>query len=155
MNVVISSCSQCVKRREAAPKFPFFFILVKDVPSDLYITFILSLKSLSFIFSLTVKVTDITIKKMVKIGINGAGRIGRLVLRAAILKGVEVAAINDPFIEVGYLVYMVQYDSTHGRFNGDIKAEGGCLVVNGQKINVYQERDPANIPWAQVSVGLR
>ena len=92
---------------------------------------------------------------MVKIGINGAGRIGRLVLRAAILKGVEVAAINDPFIEVGYLVYMVQYDSTHGRFAGDIKAEGGCLVVNGQKINVYQERDPANIPWAQVSVGLR
>lgn len=88
---------------------------------------------------------------MVKIGINGFGRIGRLVLRAAILKGVEVTAINDPFIEVAYMVYMVKYDSTHGRFSGDVKEEGGQLVVNGNKIQVYQERDPANIPWAQVS----
>ena len=87
---------------------------------------------------------------MVKIGINGFGRIGRLVLRAAILKGVEVAAINDPFIEVGYMVYMIKYDSTHGRFSGDVKEEGGQLVVDGKKIAVFQERDPTNIPWSQV-----
>lgn len=88
---------------------------------------------------------------MVKIGINGFGRIGRLVLRAAIMKGVEVTAINDPFIEVAYMVYMVKYDSTHGRFSGhDVKEEGGQLVVDGKKIQVYQERDPTNIPWAQV-----
>lgn len=97
------------------------------------------------LFSFATRVT------MVKIGINGFGRIGRLVLRAAILKGVEVTAVNDPFIEVGYMVYMIKYDSTHGRFTGEVKEEGGQLVVNGQKIQVYQERDPANIPWAQVS----
>jgi len=85
---------------------------------------------------------------MVQIGINGFGRIGRLVLRAALLKGVQVAAINDPFIDVPYMVYMIKYDSTHGRFHGEVKEEGGLLVVNGQKIQVYQERDPANIPWA-------
>lgn len=91
---------------------------------------------------------------MVKIGINGFGRIGRLVLRAAIAKGVEVTAINDPFIDVTYMVYMVKYDSTHGRFNGEIKEEGGVLVVNGQKIQVYQERDPTNIPWAKNGVDV-
>jgi glyceraldehyde 3-phosphate dehydrogenase len=88
---------------------------------------------------------------MVKVGINGFGRIGRLVLRAAILKGVEVTAINDPFIDVEYMVYMTKYDSTHGRFSGEVKAEGGVLIVNGQRIQVYMERDPANIPWAKVS----
>lgn len=88
---------------------------------------------------------------MVQIGINGFGRIGRLVLRAALLKGVQVAAINDPFIDVPYMVYMIKYDSTHGRFHGEVKEEGGLLVVNGQKIQVYQERDPTNIPWATVS----
>lgn len=91
---------------------------------------------------------------MVKIGINGFGRIGRLVLRAALAKGVEVTAINDPFIDVTYMVYMVKYDSTHGRFNGEIKEEGGVLVVNGQQIQVYQERDPANIPWAKNGVDV-
>lgn len=91
---------------------------------------------------------------MVKIGINGFGRIGRLVLRAAIAKGVEVTAINDPFIDVTYMVYMVKYDSTHGRFNGEIKEEGGVLVVNGQKIQVYQERDPTSIPWAKNGVDV-
>jgi len=89
-------------------------------------------------------------KKMVKVGINGFGRIGRLVLRAAILKGVEVAAINDPFIDTKYMVYMLKFDSTHGRFNGDVKEEGGLLVVNGKKIHVYQERNPSDIPWGQV-----
>lgn len=91
---------------------------------------------------------------MVKVGINGYGRIGRLVLRACIQKNVEVVAINDPFIDVPYMVYMTKYDSTHGRFNGDVKEEGGALVVNGKKIQVFQERDPTNIPWAQVSINI-
>jgi len=86
---------------------------------------------------------------MSKIGINGFGRIGRLVLRAATEKNAEVVAINDPFIDVEYMVYMFKYDSTHGRFNGDVHHEGGFLVVNGKKIHVFQERDPAAIPWAK------
>ncbi|KAH9413757.1 Glyceraldehyde-3-phosphate dehydrogenase 2 [Dermatophagoides pteronyssinus] len=87
---------------------------------------------------------------MVKIGINGFGRIGRLVLRAAIKKGVEVAAINDPFLDVKYMVYMFKFDSTHGRYQGEVKEEGGLLVVDGQKIQVFQERNPAEIPWGKV-----
>lgn len=86
---------------------------------------------------------------MSKIGINGFGRIGRLVLRAAVEKGANVVAVNDPFINLDYMVYMFKYDSTHGRFKGEVKAEGGFLVINGQKITVFQERDPKNIPWAK------
>ncbi|XP_003744648.1 glyceraldehyde-3-phosphate dehydrogenase 2 [Galendromus occidentalis] len=86
---------------------------------------------------------------MAKIGINGFGRIGRLVLRAALEKGVEVVAVNDPFIDVTYMVYMVKYDSTHGRFKCDVHEEGGMLVVGGKKIQVFQESDPTNIPWAK------
>ncbi|XP_041078043.1 glyceraldehyde-3-phosphate dehydrogenase [Polyodon spathula] len=85
---------------------------------------------------------------MVKIGINGFGRIGRLVTRAAVLSGkVEIVAINDPFIDLDYMVYMFKYDSTHGPFKGDVKAEGGKLVINGKAVTVFQERDPANIRW--------
>jgi len=84
----------------------------------------------------------------VKVGINGFGRIGRIVLRNAIEHGdIDVVAINDPFIDSDYLVYMFKYDSTHGRFKGDVSFEDGKLVINGQKINVYAERDPASIPW--------
>ena len=86
---------------------------------------------------------------MSKIGINGFGRIGRLVLRAAVEKGATVVAINDPFIGLDYMVYMFKFDSTHGRFKGEVKAEGGFLVVNGNKITVYQERDPKAIPWGK------
>lgn len=84
---------------------------------------------------------------MSKIGINGFGRIGRLVLRAAIEKGATVVAVNDPFITLDYMVYMFKYDSTHGRFKGEVKEEGGKLVVNGHHIQVFSERDPKNIPW--------
>ncbi|KZS01513.1 Glyceraldehyde-3-phosphate dehydrogenase, partial [Daphnia magna] len=84
---------------------------------------------------------------MSKIGINGFGRIGRLVLRAAIEKGATVVAVNDPFISLDYMVYMFKYDSTHGRFKGEVKEEGGKLVVNGHHIQVFSERDPKNIPW--------
>ncbi|XP_062590450.1 glyceraldehyde-3-phosphate dehydrogenase-like [Saccostrea cucullata] len=84
-----------------------------------------------------------------KVGINGFGRIGRLVLRAALDKGLDVVAVNDPFIDLEYMVYMFRYDSTHGVFEGEIKTEGGKLVINGKAMSVYAERDPANIPWSK------
>jgi len=82
-----------------------------------------------------------------KIGINGFGRIGRLVLRAAVEKGATVVAVNDPFITLDYMVYMFKYDSTHGQFKGEVKEDGKFLYVNGNKIHVFSERDPANINW--------
>merc|ERR1712008_162545 len=82
-----------------------------------------------------------------KIGINGFGRIGRLVLRAALDKGADVVAINDPFIPLDYMVYMFKYDSTHGRYKGDISVEGDKLKINGKLISVFGERDPTAIPW--------
>ncbi|CAH1772806.1 unnamed protein product [Owenia fusiformis] len=84
---------------------------------------------------------------MVKVGINGFGRIGRLVLRSALEKGVDVVAVNDPFIELDYMVYMFKYDSTHGKFPGTIEAKDGKLVVNGKGIAVFNEMAPTNIPW--------
>ncbi|XP_046409606.1 glyceraldehyde-3-phosphate dehydrogenase 2-like [Neodiprion virginianus] len=86
---------------------------------------------------------------MSKIGINGFGRIGRLVLRASLENGAEVVAVNDPFIGLDYMVYMFKYDSTHGKFKGEVKAEDGFLVVNGKKISVFSERDPKAIPWGK------
>ncbi len=88
----------------------------------------------------------------IKIGINGFGRIGRLVFRAAVSQPetFEIVGINDPFIAPDYMVYMVKYDTMHGHFNGDIKVEDGKLVVNGAKINVYAEKDPSNIPWGKI-----
>merc|ERR1711872_210129 len=83
-----------------------------------------------------------------RIGINGFGRIGRLVLRAAVQKGAVVVAINDPFIPLDYMVYMFKYDSTHGQFKGEVKEDGKFLYVNGQKITVFNERDPKDIKWA-------
>lgn len=85
---------------------------------------------------------------MSKIGINGFGRIGRLVLRAAVEKGAQVVAINDPFIGLDYMVYLFKFDSTHGRFKGTVVAKDGFLVVNDQKITVFSERDPKDIKWA-------
>merc|ERR1712018_971966 len=85
--------------------------------------------------------------KMVKIGINGFGRVGRLVLRAALDKRADVVAINDPFIPLDYMVYMFKYDSTHGRFKGDISVEGDKLKINGKLIHVFGERDPTAIQW--------
>ncbi|XP_042597585.1 glyceraldehyde-3-phosphate dehydrogenase 2 [Cyprinus carpio] len=81
------------------------------------------------------------------VGINGFGRIGRLVLRACLQKGIKVTAINDPFIDVQYMVYMFKYDSTHGRYKGDVHQEDGKLIVDGQAISVFQCMKPAEIPW--------
>ncbi len=86
---------------------------------------------------------------MATVGINGFGRIGRIVLRAALAKGVKVVAINDPFVPLDYMVYMFKYDSTHGRFQGEVSHADGFLVVNGQKISVFTERDPTQIPWGK------
>jgi len=91
---------------------------------------------------------------MSKVGINGFGRIGRLVLRAAIAAGVEVVAVNDPFIDLEYMVYMFKYDSTHGQYKGEVKQEGGQLVVDGKKISVFQERDPKSIPWGKAGADV-
>ncbi|XP_072452866.1 glyceraldehyde-3-phosphate dehydrogenase-like [Notamacropus eugenii] len=85
---------------------------------------------------------------MVKVGINGFGRIGRLVTRAAVVsQKVDIVAINDPFLDVDYMVYLFKYDSTHGKFQGTVKAENGKLVINGKAITIFQERDPTNIKW--------
>lgn len=84
------------------------------------------------------------------IGINGFGRIGRLVLRAVIDKGGRVCAVNDPFLNVDYMVYLFKHDSTHGKFKGEVKSEGGALVINGCKITVFTEKDPKAIPWGSV-----
>ena len=84
----------------------------------------------------------------VKMGINGFGRIGRLVFRAALeRKDVDVVAINDPFIDVNYMKYMLVYDSIHGKLDANVEVDGENLVVNGKKILVYNFKDPAEIPW--------
>src|SRR5659263_8223 len=86
----------------------------------------------------------------IKVGINGFGRIGRLVFRAAIENAqVEIVGINDPFIDLDYMMYMLKYDTVHGKFNGTISTEDGKLVVNGKKIYVYAAKDPAEIGWAE------
>ena len=86
----------------------------------------------------------------IKIGINGFGRIGRLVFRAAVAQPekYEIVGINDPFIDVDYMVYMVKYDTMQGRFNGEICSKDGKLIVNGMAVSVYASKDPAEIPWA-------
>jgi len=84
----------------------------------------------------------------IKIGINGFGRIGRLAFRASVSNpNLEVVGINDPFISLDYMVYMLRYDTVHGRFDGEISTQDGCLVVNGKAIHVYECMDPAEIPW--------
>jgi glyceraldehyde 3-phosphate dehydrogenase len=91
---------------------------------------------------------------MVKLGINGFGRIGRLALQAACDKGeaASVVAINDPFIDVEYMVYMLKYDSVHGKFKYEVRAEEGKLVVNGAAIAVFDKRNPTEIPWGECGV---
>jgi glyceraldehyde 3-phosphate dehydrogenase len=87
---------------------------------------------------------------MVKVGINGFGRIGRIVFRNALeTPGIEVVAINDPFIDLEYMVYMFKYDTVHGRFKGTVEAKDGKLWIAGKPVTVFGERDPGNIPWGK------
>jgi glyceraldehyde 3-phosphate dehydrogenase len=87
---------------------------------------------------------------VVKVGINGFGRIGRIVFRNAIEHDdVNIVAVNDPFIDPVYAVYMLKYDSSHGRFKGDVKVEGNNLIVNGKTVRFYMEKDPGAIPWSE------
>jgi glyceraldehyde 3-phosphate dehydrogenase len=87
---------------------------------------------------------------MIKIGINGFGRIGRLAFRSAVKReNVQVVAIND-LLEVDYLAYMLKYDSVHGAFDGTVEVKNGMLVVNGNEIRITAERDPANLKWNEV-----
>ena len=88
----------------------------------------------------------------IKVGINGFGRIGRNVLRSAVQNfgnDIEIVAIND-LLEPDYLAYMLKHDSVHGRFEGDVSVDGNHLVINGKKIRLTQERDPANLKWGEV-----
>ena len=87
----------------------------------------------------------------IKVGINGFGRIGRNVLRAAVqnFSDIEIVGIND-LLDPDYLAYLLRYDSVHGRFRGEVSVEGNTLVVNGQKIRLSAERDPANLKWDEV-----
>ena len=84
----------------------------------------------------------------IKVGINGFGRIGRLVFRASLNNpNVQVVGINDPFIDAEYMVYMLKYDTVHGRFKGTVEAKDGKFIVNGHAINVYAAMKPEEIPW--------
>lgn len=90
---------------------------------------------------------------MVKVAINGFGRIGRLVLRVALSRpNIEVVAVNDPFVSPEYAAYMFKYDSTHGRYAGEVTHKGDSLVVEGKEIRFFQERDPADLPWGSYGV---
>ena len=91
----------------------------------------------------------------IKIGINGFGRIGRMVFRAAVqnFKNIEVVAIND-LLEPDYLAYMLEFDSVHGRFKGDIAVDGNMLVVNGKKIRLTALKDPAELKWSEVGADV-
>ena len=91
----------------------------------------------------------------IKIGINGFGRIGRNVLRSALqnFSDIEVVGIND-LLEPNYLAYMLQYDSVHGRFKGEVSVDGNTLIVNGKKIRLTQEKDPANLKWNEVGADI-
>jgi len=91
----------------------------------------------------------------IKVGINGFGRIGRMVFRAAVqnFSDIEIVGIND-LLEPDYLAYMLQYDSVHGRFQGNVSVKDGALVVNGKTIRLTQERDPANLKWDAVGADV-
>jgi len=91
----------------------------------------------------------------IRVGINGFGRIGRMVFRAAAqdFPDIEIVAIND-LLEPDYLAYMLKHDSVHGRFKGDVSVEGNFMVVNGKKIRLTAERDPSNLKWDEVGVDI-
>ena len=88
---------------------------------------------------------------MIKVGINGFGRIGRLVFRAAQERNdIQVVAVNDPFLDIDYLLYMLKYDTVHGKFQGTAENKNGKLVINGTEVAFFAEKDPAAIAWGSV-----
>jgi len=88
---------------------------------------------------------------VIKVGINGFGRIGRLVLRASLYHDdIEVVGLNDPFLDPDYMAYLFKYDSTHGRFKGQVEVKEGKLVLNGKEIAVFAEKNPADIKWGEI-----
>ena len=91
----------------------------------------------------------------IKVGINGFGRIGRMVFRAAVqnFSDIEIVGIND-LLEPDYLAYMLKYDSVHGRFKGTVAVEGNTLVVNGKKIRLTAVKDPAELKWGEVGADV-
>jgi glyceraldehyde 3-phosphate dehydrogenase len=91
----------------------------------------------------------------IKVGINGFGRIGRMVFRAVYneFPGIEIVGIND-LLDADYLAYMLKYDSVHGRFKGEVSSEPGAMIVNGKKIRLTAERDPANLKWGDVGADI-
>ncbi|MDH5178545.1 MAG: type I glyceraldehyde-3-phosphate dehydrogenase [Gammaproteobacteria bacterium] len=91
----------------------------------------------------------------IKVGINGFGRIGRMVFRAVYneFKDIEIVGIND-LLDADYLAYMLKYDSVHGRFKGEVKGGKGCMIVNGKEIRLTAERDPANLKWNEVGADI-
>lgn len=91
----------------------------------------------------------------IKVGINGFGRIGRMIFRAVAkdFENIEIVAIND-LLEPDYLAYMLKYDSVHGRFNGDISVDGNNMIVNGKKIRLTAEKDPANLKWNEAGADI-
>ena len=91
----------------------------------------------------------------IRVGINGFGRIGRMVFRAAVqdFADIEIVGIND-LLEPDYLAYMLRYDSVHGRFNGSVSVEGSTLVVNGKKIRLTAVKDPAELKWSEVGADV-
>ena len=93
---------------------------------------------------------------MIKVGINGFGRIGRMVFRAAVKNfgnDIQIVGIND-LLDADYLAYMLKYDSVHGRFDGEVAVEDGALIVNGNKIRLTAEMDPANLKWNEVDADV-
>ncbi|SCV99397.1 LAFE_0A02278g1_1 [Lachancea fermentati] len=92
---------------------------------------------------------------MTKVSINGFGRIGRIVLRIALSRpNIEVVAINDPFIATDYAAYMFKYDSTHGQYEGTVTHDDKHIIIDGKKIAVFQERDPAQLPWGKLGIDV-
>ncbi|CAG8447939.1 134_t:CDS:2 [Funneliformis caledonium] len=92
---------------------------------------------------------------VMKVGINGFGRIGRLVLRIAQnYPDIKIVAINDPFIDLDYMAYLFKYDSTYGRFKGDVEVKSGKLFINESEISVFTKKNPEEIPWGQVGVKI-
>lgn len=90
-----------------------------------------------------------------KIGVNGFGRIGRLVTRAAFKKNnAQIVAINDPFMDLDYLIYLLKYDSVHGRFDGTIEKDGNHLKINGKKVQITSEKDPSSIKWGDAGADI-